>query len=65
MKRREHRRAKMEIKVHISAENVGKLKEALDKLAPLESYGDIHVECTLLDSPRYDQITGQIKRPTV
>lgn len=55
----------MEIKVHISAENVGKLKEALDKLVPLESYGDIHVECTLLDSPRYDQITGQIKRPTV
>lgn len=55
----------MEIKVHISAENADKLKEALDKLAPLESYGDIHVECTLLDSPRYDRLTGKIERPNV
>lgn len=53
----------MEIKVHISAENADKLKEALDKLAPLKSYGDIYVECTLLDSPRF-LAAGQSFFPT-
>ncbi|QLL70255.1 hypothetical protein [Lactobacillus sp. 3B(2020)] len=55
----------MEVKVIIAAENADKLKETLAKLEPLQKYGDIKVECTLLDSPRYDVLTGKIDRPSV